>query len=126
VRTAAGRRLFTFRRGLGAERVALIWLVLKGYRPVARRFSASGGEIDLVVRRGRTVAFVEVKTRGRLDDALASIDRAKRRRIGRAARAWLSRNPWAAAFTLRGDAVFVVPDTWPRHVEAAFELELGG
>ena len=126
MRTAAGRRRFTFGRGLGAERVALVWLLLKGYRPLARRYSASGGEIDLIVRRGRTVAFVEVKTRGSLDDALSSIDRQKRRRIGRAARAWLARHPWAVDFTLRGDAVFVAPESWPLHQEAAFELELGG
>ena len=72
-------------------------LLLKGYRTLGRRFAAAGGEIDLIVRRGATIAFVEVKARDDLDDAAKAINEAKRRRIGRAARVWLARNPWAAA-----------------------------
>lgn len=48
-------------RGHVAEATALVRLVLKGYRPLARRFRAGGGEIDLIVARGDTIAFVEVK-----------------------------------------------------------------
>jgi putative endonuclease len=124
VKTAAGRRVFTFLRGRGAERLALAWLLAKGYRPLARRYVAAGGEIDLIMRRGRTIAFVEVKARGTM--ALTSIEAGKRRRVGRAARAWLSRNGWAAGLTLRADAVFLAPGAFPRHQEAAFELDLGG
>jgi putative endonuclease len=123
MRTAAGRRRFTFLRGLGAERVALLWLLAKGYRPLARRYAEAGGEIDLVVRRGGTIAFVEVKARGLMDEALVAIDEGKRRRMRRAARAWLARNPWAAALTFRADAVFVAPNAWPRHVTDVFCLD---
>jgi putative endonuclease len=126
VRTAAGRRAFTYLRGRGAERIALLWLLAKGYRPLARRYSAAGGEIDLVVRRGGTVAFVEVKARGSMEAALHSIDALKRRRFGSAARAWLSRNPAYAGLTVRADAVFIAPGAFPRHMVAAFELDLGG
>lgn len=122
MKTAAGRRRFTYLRGRGAERVALVWLVLKGWRPLARRFQEAGGEIDLVMRRGRTVAFVEVKARATMAAALDAIDAGKRRRVGRAARAWLARHPWAAAMTLRADAVCLAPGEWPKHVENAFEL----
>jgi putative endonuclease len=124
VNRAATRRRATFTRGHVAERVALALLLTKGYRPLARRYAAAGGEIDLVVLRGDTVAFVEVKARGLIGEALAAITAAKRRRFSRAARAWLARNPWAAAKTLRADAVFVAPWSWPRHQEAAFELQL--
>ena len=126
MKTAAGRRLFTYLRGRGAERLALAWLLAKGYRPLARRYVAAGGEIDLIMRRGRTIAFVEVKARGTMEAALTSIDAGKRRRVGRAARAWLSRNGWAAGLTLRADAVFLAPGAFPRHQEAAFELDLRG
>ena len=126
MKTAAGRRAFTYLRGRGAERVALVWLVAKGYRLLARRYSASGGEIDLIVRRGGTIAFVEVKARGTMEAALGSIDSAKRRRFSRAARAWLARNPGYAGLTVRADAVFLAPGAFPRHVPAAFELEMGG
>ncbi len=91
----ARRRAHLF--GLRAESIAALLLRLKGYHVLARRFAAAGGEIDLVVRRGATIAFVEVKARDDLDAAADAITEAKRRRIGRAARVWLARNPWAAA-----------------------------
>ena len=123
MRTAAGRRRFTSLRGLGAERVALLWLVLHGWRPLARRYAKAGGEIDLIMRRGGVIAFVEVKARADMDAALTAIDAAKRRRVRRAAAAWLSRHPWAAALTLRADAVCLAPGNWPRHVVDAFGLD---
>ena len=118
----ARRRAHRF--GLRAESVAALLLRLKGYHALDRRFAAAGGEIDLVVRRGTTIAFVEVKARDDLDVAAIAINEAKRRRIGRAARVWLARNPWAAALNLRGDAVFVAPGRLPRHLAAAYRLEL--
>jgi putative endonuclease len=112
-------------RGHAAEATALALLLVKGYRPLARRFRASGGEIDLVVARGDTIAFVEVKSRASLDAAFVAIDAAKRRRFSRAVRAWLTRNPWAAGRTFRADAVFTAPGRFPRHLPAAFEIEMG-
>jgi putative endonuclease len=110
--------------GLDAEWIAAALLRLKGYSIVARRYAVSGGEVDLIVRRGSAVAFVEVKARSRLEAAQESITATKRRRIARAARVWLSRNPWAVGLTLRGDAVFVAPWRLPRHTPAAYRLEL--
>jgi putative endonuclease len=124
VRTAAARRRATFARGRAAEMVALLLLLAKGYRPLARRYAAAGGEIDLIVARGDTVVFVEVKARGTLDEALTAIGATKRRRFSRAARAWLARHPWAAGKTWRADAVFVARGRWPRHLTAAFDLEI--
>ena len=124
MRTALERRRATYLRGHWAEHVALAILVLKGYRLLARRYSASGGEIDLIVKRGDTIAFVEVKARGAMDHALIAIGGQKRQRFSRAARAWISRNGWAAGKTLRADAVFVAPGRWPRHLPAAFEMEM--
>ncbi|MDQ4136289.1 MAG: YraN family protein, partial [Pseudomonadota bacterium] len=101
-----------------------LYLLAKGYRPLARRFAAAGGEVDLVVRRGSTIAFVEVKARAALEDALTAITAGKRRRFSRAARAWLARHPGAAGLTWRADAVYVAPWSRPRHREAAFEIEM--
>jgi putative endonuclease len=123
VRTTAERHIATA-RGRVAEAKALAILMLRGYRPLARRFTAAGGEIDLIVARGRTIAFVEVKARGLLDDALVAIDARKQARFSRAARAWLARNPWAVHYVLRADAVFLAPRRWPKHRPAAFELRI--
>lgn len=118
------RRRATFLRGHRAEGIALLYLLCKGYRPLARRYAAAGGEIDLVVMRGDTIAFVEVKARSAMDDALSAITPAKRRRFSSAVRAWLARHPWAAGKTWRADAVFVAPRRWPRHIVSAFDLEI--
>jgi putative endonuclease len=125
MKSALDRREATFLRGHRAEWVALLLLISKGYRPLARRYAASGGEIDLIVMRGDTIAFVEVKARALMDDALSAITPAKRRRFSRAVRAWLSRNGWAADKTWRADAVFIAPKKWPQHILSAFELEMG-
>ena len=124
MKAALDRRRATYLRGHWAEHVAFMILVFKGYRLLARRYSASGGEIDLIVKRGDTIAFVEVKRRGAMDDALIAIGAQKRERFSRAARAWVSRNRWAAGKTFRADAVFVAPGRWPRHLSAAFEMEM--
>ncbi len=110
--------------GRRAEWLAAAWLTLKGYRILARRFSAAGGEIDIVARRGDVVAFVEVKARPGLNEAAVAISEAKRRRISSAARVWLQRNPWAMRATLRGDAVWVAPRRLPRHEPAAYLLDI--
>lgn len=119
----SGRRQ-SYDRGLGAEAVAACWLGLKGYRVLARRYAGAGGEIDLVVKRGGTVAFVEVKRRRHLDAARTAITARKEARLARAARHWLARNPWAAGLTLRCDAVFVAPWRWPAHVPAVVALAI--
>ena len=110
--------------GRRAEWLAILWLGAKGYRLLERRFGGKGGEIDIVMRRGRTVAFVEVKARGRLEVALTAVTAEKQRLVERRVRQWLARNPWAMGHDLRADAVFLAPWRWPRHVPAAFELVL--
>jgi putative endonuclease len=120
-RTLARRR--AHRAGHGAEWVAILLLWAKGYRILARRYLVKGGEIDVVARRGRTIAFVEVKLRASLDDAMIAIAPAKRRRMARAARVFVSRQR-AGDLTYRADAIFLSPWRWPLHIPAAFELDL--
>ena len=116
-------RFAAYRAGWTAERAAVILLRLEGYRILARRYLVPGGEIDIVARRGTTIAFVEVKLRASLDEARTSISPQKRRRMARAARAFVSRQR-ATGLTYRADAVYCAPWRWPRHVAAAFELDL--
>ncbi|GGK22374.1 YraN family protein [Salinarimonas ramus] len=109
--------------GALAEWRALFALMLKGWRPVARRWRVRGGEIDLVVRRGRVVLFVEVKARAAIDDARVAVTPEKRRRLGRAIRAWRARNRWAdEGWSFRVDAVYIGRGAWPEHVEGVMEV----
>jgi putative endonuclease len=104
------------RRGRRAETLAAAFLLMKGYRIVARRYRTPSGEIDLVVRRGGTVAFVEVKARADRDIAAAAIAARQQRRITAADAFFVSAHPWAAALVQRFDAVLIAPSRWPRHV----------
>ncbi len=119
--SSADKRRAAFRHGLLAEELAALMLRLKGYRILARRFRTGRGEIDLIVRRGDTVAFVEVKARARIDLAIEAVGTGTRRRIIDAARIWISRNTENPNSVYRFDIVVVVPWRLPRHLENAFE-----
>jgi putative endonuclease len=114
------RRVRARARGIWAERLAAAALALKGYRVVARGFSCAGGEIDIVARRRRTLAFVEVKYRRDADAAPEAVTATKRRRIEHAARVYLTIHPGDAASDIRFDAVLLSPWRWPRHVAGAW------
>ena len=73
------------KRGRGAETLACWYLRLRGWRILARRMRVHGGEVDIVARRGRTVAFVEVKARATVEEAGFALDRYRLRRVAVAA-----------------------------------------
>ena len=76
--------------GLDGEHLAIAYLTACGWSIEAHRFRCAGHDLDLVIRRDRLVAFVEVKTRahGGSDEPLASIGVRKRRSIARTAECW--------------------------------------
>jgi len=108
------------RRGRKGETIAAWWLRLTGWRILARRVKLAVGEIDLIARRGRTVAFIEVKWR-RDGGALAgAIDEFRLRRVARAAAAV------APKFVRNGDAmqidvILIAPGHWPRRIANAWQ-----
>jgi len=116
----APERQQAHRRGHLAEARAAMMLRLKGYRILDRRWKSMAGELDLVIRRGDVVAFVEVKTRPTSEEALESVSVRQRRRIVAAAHHWLAANPDAANCDCRFDIVLVTPYQWPQHLPNAF------
>lgn len=117
-----GRRA-AYRRGRRAERLAGWWLRLKGYRVVARQVRTPVGEIDLIVRRGRILAFVEVKRRDALATAAAAIGPRQRQRIARAAEHFLRGHPRLAGLQPRFDALLLAAGRLPRHLPDAWRLD---
>lgn len=108
------------RRGRKGEGLAALWLRLHGWRIVARRVKTHRGEIDLIARRGRTVAFVEVKWRASAAELDMAIDAYRLRRVASAAEAVAHRflrggdNP-------RIDVLLLAPGRWPRHIVNAWQ-----
>ena len=112
--------------GKRGEALAAKYLQGRGYQIVARGSRAALGEIDLVAVNGRTVVFVEVKTR-RSQDAghpADAVDDDKQRRLTRLAIGYLRRHG-LLEYPARFDVVAV---TWPagrgkptiEHFPAAF------
>ncbi len=106
------------------ERIAERWLRRQGWRVVNRRFRSGHRDIDLVVERHGTVAFVEVKARkGReFGDPVEAVNWRKQRELTRSAKVWIDRHgtPFdsyrfdVVGVLLDGDRVLV------RHVPSAF------
>lgn len=113
-----------FRRGHLAEGAAAWLLRCKGYRILGRRVRTPMGEIDLIARRGGTLAFVEVKERPTRDAALEAVSPRQARRLVGAARYWLAAQPPATAGDWRFDIVVVSPYLFPRHLPNAFGADL--
>jgi putative endonuclease len=103
------------RGGRRAEAFAALWLQLKGWTILGRRMRTPVGEVDLVARRGRTLAFIEVKARASATNAAFSLDHYRLRRGAAAAEA-LAPRFMRADDDVRIDAIFIVPWRFPRHL----------
>ena len=120
------------RQALGriGEAVAARWLRRRGWRVLAERFRSGRRDLDLIVERDGTVAFVEVKTRREtaFGDPIEAVSWRKRRELIRSATVWADRfGPPGVSY--RFDVIGVVvrgPDARIRHVENAFSVPPAG
>jgi putative endonuclease len=106
--------------GHSAELRAVWRLRLGGWTILARRYRTGLGEVDIVARRGKILAFVEVKARG---DVVRATEALTERQFGRASRAaslFLAQHPRHAGCSVRFDAILVggsaLGALWPRHL----------
>ena len=117
------RRQRARRRGDWAEFVCRVHLRLRGWRIVARGWRCPAGEIDIVARRGSTLAMVEVKARATAADAVSAVAPRQRRRIARAASAFLVGRPELAGLNVRFDVMLVPKRRAPRHLPGVFRTD---
>jgi len=117
--------------GRTGERVAERWLAVHGWEIAERRFRNGHRDIDLIATRGepdsgRTVAFVEVKTRASTDfgGPVSAVNWRKQRELGRSAKVWISRFQ-KPGDTFRFDVIGVILEPEKvrvQHIENAFLL----
>ncbi|MGN1063409.1 MAG: YraN family protein [Alphaproteobacteria bacterium] len=108
------------------EKAALLYLMLKGYLPVAMNVvtgrGTGAGEIDLIMRRGKTLVFVEVKKRSSYCRGVEAITGKNQMRVARASAVFLQRHPAYQGYDVRYDAVVCVPWQWPKHIKGAWRI----
>ena len=110
--------------GVSGEREAMQDLTSRGWRIEAHRFRTGRHDIDLIIRKGTLVAFVEVKTRssGEFGSGVESVGWKKRKAVAWAAAVWVARHG-EAGDRYRFDVVTVRPGSaGPRvdHLEDAW------
>lgn len=108
------------KRGRRGEVLAAWYLRLKGWRIVGRRVKTPRGEIDLVARRGQTLAFVEVKWRATESELALAIDQYRLRRVAAAAEAVAHRFA-RDGDDQRIDVLLLAPRRIPRHIVNAWQ-----
>ncbi len=121
--TATHRRQLAQRRGRFAEWLCLWHLRVRGWRILARGWRCPSGEIDILARRGRVLAVIEVKSRNELDTAALALSPRQRRRIARAAEAFLLSRPDLAPLDLQFDLMLVARLRVPRHWPGAWRAD---
>jgi putative endonuclease len=119
VRRTPASRTQAERRGRRGESLAAWYLRLKGWRILASRVKTSRGEVDLVDRRGRTVAFVEVKWRATAAELDLAIDQYRLRRVAAAAEA-IAHRYVKAGDEQRIDVLLLARARFPRHIVNAW------
>lgn len=107
-------------KGMTAETVAALYLRVKGYKILERRFRTHLGEIDIIAKRYGVIAFIEVKLRGTHEDAMEAVHRVNQDRVRRAAELYLSRHIAYTVFETRFDALVMAPGKLPQHIMNAF------
>ena len=105
-------------QGRRGERLAAWYLRLTGWRVLAQRVKTPRGEIDLIARRGKVVAFVEVKWRAQAADLDHAIDAYRLRRVLAAAEA-VGHRYAIAGDEQRIDVLLLAPRRLPRHMANA-------
>jgi putative endonuclease len=113
------KRQLAERRGRQGERRAALWLQLKGWTVLDRRKKTPLGEIDLVVRKGKLIAFVEVKWRKSAAELDFAIDEYRLRRVAAAAEA-VAHLYATNGEDVRIDVILLAPGSLPRHIENAW------
>lgn len=108
-------------RGRLIEYVALVHLMLKGYRILGFRLKIPQGEIDILAQKGTRLVVVEVKSRTSHDIAIESVSSIQQDRLWQAGLALQARKPQLARLDLNIDLYTFAPGRWPRHILNAFE-----
>lgn len=109
------------------EKIALFYLRLKGYHLIKKNFTVhngtGAGEIDLIMQKGKTIIFVEVKKRKTYLLAAQSIDINSQLRIVKSSAVFFQQHPKYSSFQVRYDAILFKDKSFvPQHLKDAWRV----
>ena len=110
----------SYDQGHWAETMAALYLCLKGFKVLERRYKTSVGEIDIIARKGKMIIMAEVKFRPDAGQGLEAVSAPSRRRIERTAEHFLARNTAYAQHDIRFDVLAVSGAFSVHHLDNAW------
>jgi putative endonuclease len=108
-----------YRYGLVSEYLVIIFLTLKGYRILSRRYKVPQGEIDIIAKSFNTLIFIEVKARKNHSYLYDALSYFQQQRIMNAADHFIARYPYYQNYTQRFDLI-LINKYHPIHVKNAW------
>jgi len=122
MKTTAERRSYE-KAGRRAEHLACLYLRLKGYQILERRFKVKQGEVDIIALKGNVIAMIEVKQRSSEKAAQESVSYENQIRLMDAAEIYINqtRSLEGTDFELRYDFLYVIGRLKIRHITNAFQ-----
>ena len=104
--------LISYKKGHFSEKIALLYLLFKGYIPIKTNWKTGrytgAGEVDLICRKGKHLVFVEVKKRTSFDACADSLTPKFQKRQLKAADFFLNHFPKYSHLSLRFDTIWLV------------------
>lgn len=113
-RQSRGRR--AYRDGHGAEWIAALYLMAKGYQIIAMRLKTPLAEIDLLARKGKTLAVIEVKRRSNRQLAISALGPDQQLRLLMAGNRLIRSRPSLGKLQPRLDLIALSPGRFPHHL----------
>lgn len=114
------KRQLAEKSGREGERRAAFWLRAQGWSILDKRVKTPTGEIDLIAKRGKLVAFIEVKWRRRKSDLDDAIDEYRLSRVAAAVEA-VAHQYAHEGEDIRLDVILLAPGALPRHIANAWQ-----
>ena len=111
------------RLGHLGEYFAILFLMVKGYSILERRYKTKVGEIDIIAKKKNVTIFCEVKARADFESAVYSLTDKQKLRIRKAAEQYMShlkntyQNNKIENEIFRCDMILIVPWRLPKYIE---------
>lgn len=115
-------KIKSYNWGIIAEFIAIIFLKLKGYKILKRRYKTFMGEVDIVAKKGKFLIAVEVKARKTATSSEEVLSKHQQNRIKRAMMFFMTAN-FKKYFnhSVRFDLIIVSPYKLPKHYQGFWE-----